>query len=148
MKKILLIVVSILFIFPINVFAEDLKLAENAKASIIMEASTGEILYKNNINEKYAPASMTKMMSLLLVMEYIEEGGMTLDEMVTVSENASNMGGSQIFLKTGEKMSVSDLLKGVTIASANDVVVSIKQSQHIKEKTAHKPYNLEHYCKF
>ena len=127
MKKILLIVVSILFIFPINVFAEDLKLAENAKASIIMEASTGEILYKNNINEKYAPASMTKMMSLLLVMEYIEEGGMTLDEMVTVSENASNMGGSQIFLKTGEKMSVSDLLKGVTIASANDAVVALAE---------------------
>ena len=99
-----------------------------------MESTTGEILYKNNINEKYAPASMTKMMSLLLVMEYIEEGGMTLDEMVSVSENASTMGGSQIFLKTGEKMSVSDLLKGVTIASANDVVVSKKQSQVLKEE--------------
>lgn len=134
MRKILLIVLGFLLVIPISVYADDLKLAENAKASIIMESTTGEILYKNNINEKYAPASMTKMMSLLLVMEYIEEGGMTLDEMVSVSENASTMGGSQIFLKTGEKMSVSDLLKGVTIASANDVVVSKKQSQVLKEE--------------
>ena len=77
---------------------------------------------------------MTKMMSLLIVMEYIEGGGMKLDEMVTVSENASSMGGSQIFLKVGEKMSVSDLLKGVSIASANDLVVVKKQSQVIREE--------------
>lgn len=127
MKKNILIFICCFLLTPIYVCADDLKLAENAKAAIIMESTTGEILYKNNINEKYAPASMTKMMSLLLVMEYIEEGGMTLDEMVNVSENASNMGGSQIFLKSGEKMSVSDLLKGVTIASANDAVVALAE---------------------
>ena len=133
MKKLLLFFICLLLI-PINVNAAELELAKNAKASIIVEASTGEILYENNINEKYAPASMTKMMSLLIVMEYIEGGGMKLDEMVTVSENASSMGGSQIFLKVGEKMSVSDLLKGVSIASANDLVVVKKQSQVIREE--------------
>ncbi len=133
MKKLLLFLICLLLI-PINVNAAELELAKNAKASIIVEASTGEILYENNINEKYAPASMTKMMSLLIVMEYIEGGGMKLDEMVTVSENASSMGGSQIFLKVGEKMSVSDLLKGVSIASANDAVVTKKQSQIIREE--------------
>lgn len=133
MKKLLLFLICLLLI-PINVNAAELELAKNSKASIIVEASTGEILYENNINEKYAPASMTKMMSLLIVMEYIEGGGMKLDEMVTVSENASSMGGSQIFLKVGEKMSVSDLLKGVSIASANDVVVVKKQSQVIREE--------------
>ncbi len=133
MKKLLLFLICLLLI-PINVNAAELELAKNAKASIIVEASTGEILYENNINEKYAPASMTKMMSLLIVMEYIEGGGMKLDEMVTVSENASSMGGSQVFLKVGEKMSVSDLLKGVSIASANDVVVVKKQLQVIREE--------------
>lgn len=126
MKKLLLFLICLL-IMPINVNAAELELAKNAKASIIVEASTGEILYENNINEKYAPASMTKMMSLLIVMEYIEGGGMKLDEMVTVSENASSMGGSQIFLKVGEKMSVSDLLKGVSIASANDAIVALAE---------------------
>lgn len=126
MKKLLLFLICLLLI-PINVNAAELELAKNAKASIIVEASTGEILYENNINEKYAPASMTKMMSLLIVMEYIEGGGMKLDEMVTVSENASSMGGSQIFLKVGEKMSVSDLLKGVSIASANDAIVALAE---------------------
>ena len=133
MKKLLLFLICLLLI-QINVNSAELELAKNAKASIIVEASTGEILYENNINEKYAPASMTKMMSLLIVMEYIEGGGMKLDEMVTVSENASSMGGSQIFLKVGEKMSVSDLLKGVSIASANDAVVTKKQSQIIREE--------------
>lgn len=126
MKKLLLFLICLL-IMPINVNAAELELAKNAKASIIVEASTGEILYENNINEKYAPASMTKMMSLLIVMEYIEGGGMKLDEMVTVSENASSMGGSQVFLKVGEKMSVSDLLKGVSIASANDAIVALAE---------------------
>lgn len=128
MKKILLLVITLLLLLiPLNVNASSLELAKNAKSSIILETTTGQILYENNINEKYAPASMTKMMSLLVVMEYIEEGGMKLDEMVTVSENASKMGGSQIFLKVGEKMSVSDLLKGVTIASANDAIVALAE---------------------
>ena len=126
MKKIILILICFLLI-PIHVDAAPLELAPNAKAAIMLETTTGEILFKNNVDEKYAPASMTKMMSLLLFMEYIEDGGMKLDEMVNVSENASSMGGSQIFLKTGEQMSVTDLLKGITIASANDATVALAE---------------------
>lgn len=126
MKKIL-IFLGIILLLPKVVYAEDLKLAENAKSAIMLEVTTGEILYEKNIHEKYAPASMTKMMSLLLVMEYIEQGGMNFEDQITISENASKMGGSQIFLKNGEKMSVNDLLKGVTIASANDAVTALAE---------------------
>jgi len=126
MKKMILILICF-FMIPIHVDAAPLELAPNAKSAIMLETTTGEILFKNNVHEKYAPASMTKMMSLLLFMEYIESGGMKLDEMVTISENASSMGGSQIFLKTGEQMSVTDLLKGISIASANDATVALAE---------------------
>lgn len=126
MKKIL-IYLGILLLLPTKVFATNVDLAENAKSAIMIEVSTGEILYEKNIDERYAPASMTKMMSLLLVMEYIEDGGMKLTDTVTVSGNASGMGGSQIFLKTGEQMTVNDLLKGVSIASANDAITALAE---------------------
>ena len=83
-------------------------LAPNAKSAIMIEASTGEILFQKNANEKLAPASMTKMMSMLLIMEEIEKGNLKYDEEITASENASSMGGSQIFLQAGEKMTVTD----------------------------------------
>lgn len=110
---------------PVN--GTGLKLAESAKSVIMLEASTGKILYERNADEKLAPASMTKMMSLLIIMESIEQGIIRLDEMVTVSENASSMGGSQILLETGEQMSVDDLIKGIAIASANDAVVALAE---------------------
>ena len=123
MKKILLFVSFLLFI-PIVVQAEDIEdLAPNAGSAIMIEAATGEILFQKNENEKMAPASMTKMMSLLLIFEEIEKGNIKWDEMITTSEHASSMGGSQIFLKVGEKMSVLDLMKGICIASANDATV-------------------------
>ena len=118
-----------LLILPIKVSAEDgAKLAENAKSSILIEASTGEIIYENNADEKLNPASMTKMMSMLLIMEAIENGSLKWNQMVQVSENASSMGGSQILLETGEKMSVRDLFKGVAIASGNDAVVALAEA--------------------
>jgi len=126
MKK-LLIILGIILTLPKPVFATNVELAENAKSAIIIETTTGEILYEKNIHERYAPASMTKMMSLLLVMEYIEDGGMKYTDKVRVSENASSMGGSQIFLKTGEEMTVNDLLKGVSIASANDAITALAE---------------------
>jgi len=109
-------------------------LAKNAKSAIIIEASTGKVIYEKNSNEKLAMASMTKMMTLLLIMENIENGNLKLDEMITTSANAASMGGSQIFLQVGEQMSVDDLLKGICIASGNDVVVTKKQSQVIGEE--------------
>lgn len=114
-----------------NDTSSNLNLASNAKSAIMIEASTGKIIFEKNSKEKLAMASMTKMMSLLLIMENIENGNIKWNEMVTASENASSMGGSQIFLQTGEQMSVEDLVKGICIASGNDVVVTKKQSQVI-----------------
>lgn len=129
MKKVLICMIS-LFIFVPFIKAEDTSnvLAKNAKSAILLEASTGEILYEFNSHEKREPASMTKMMSLLLIMEAIENKVITLDQIITVSSNASSMGGSQILLETGEKMSVDDLLKGVAIASGNDAVVALAEA--------------------
>ena len=126
MKKILILL--FLFISIPLVKAEEAEdLAPNAKSAIMIEASTGEILFQKNKDEKLAPASMTKMMSMLLIMEEIENGNLKWDEMITTSEKASSMGGSQIFLKAGEKMTVEDLLKGVAIASGNDAVVALAE---------------------
>ena len=126
MKKILILIFLFMFI-PVVRAEEPEDLAPNAKSAIMIESSTGEILFQKNKDEKLAPASMTKMMSMLLIMEEIESGNLKWDEMITTSEKASSMGGSQIFLKVGEKMSVTDLLKGVAIASGNDAVVALAE---------------------
>ncbi len=125
MKKILIFIFLLMSIPMVKAEVEDL--APNAKSAIMIEASTGEILFQKNKDEKLAPASMTKMMSMILIMEEIENGNLKWDEMITTSERASSMGGSQIFLKAGEKMSVEDLLKGVAIASGNDAVVALAE---------------------
>lgn len=132
MRKIMLVIFTFLilfnFMFVFSVQADDLKLAENAKSAILIEASTGKILFEKNADEKLHPASMTKMMSMLLIIEAIEDGVIKWDQIVQVSENASSMGGSQILLETGEKMSVRDLFKGVAIASGNDAVVALAET--------------------
>ena len=126
MKKRLILLVLLISI-PLVKAEETEDLAPNAKSAIMIEASTGEILFQKNKDEKLAPASMTKMMSMLLIMEEIENGNLKWNEMITTSEKASSMGGSQIFLKVGEKMTVEDLLKGVAIASGNDAVVALAE---------------------
>ncbi len=129
MKKLLGLLLGALLILPFNnVKAEELKLAESAKSAIIIEASTGKVLFEKNADEKLVPASMTKMMSMLLIIENIESGVLKWDQKITVSENASGMGGSQILLETGEKMTVKDLFKGVAIASGNDAVVALGEA--------------------
>lgn len=131
MKKIFVIILTFLLVFPITIVKandnNDLSLGSSAKSVVLMEASTGEIIYQRNANEKLHPASMTKMMSMLLVMEAIEKGSLKWTDMVVASENASGMGGSQILLETGEKMSVDELFKGVAIASGNDAVVALAE---------------------
>ena len=124
MKKICFFLLFSFLFIPI-IKAEDL--APNAKSSIIVEQSTGEVIYENNSHEKMAPASMTKIMSLLLIMESLENKTIKWDDEVTVSENASSMGGSQILLETNEKMKVEDLVKGISIASGNDAVVAMAE---------------------
>ena len=130
MKKIICILMIGLLMIPFsitNVKAEQSKPAESAKSAIMREASTGAILFEKNAHEKLAPASMTKMMSMLLIVESVEKGLISWDDMVTVSENASGMGGSQILLETNEKMSVDDLFKGIAVASGNDAVVAMAE---------------------
>lgn len=128
MKKILLVVISLFMLIPSIKAEETNLLAPNAKSVILIEATTGEILYEYNAHEKLAPASMTKMMSLLLIMEALDNDVIKYDDMITASANASSMGGSQILLETGEQMSVDDLLKGITIASGNDAVVALAEA--------------------
>jgi len=99
------------------------------KSAILMEATTGAVIYSQNDAEALPPASVTKIMTLLLVMEAIDAGTVRLDDTVAVSANAASMGGSQVFLKEGERMTVEDLLKSVVIASANDAAVAL--AEHI-----------------
>lgn len=97
----------------------------NSKSACLMEASTGKILYEVNADEKLEPASVTKIMSLILVFEAMDEGKFSLDTPVSGSEYACSMGGSQIWLEPGETMSVDEMLKAVIVASANDCTVAL-----------------------
>ena len=99
----------------------------NCKSVILMEATTGAVLYKQNCDESLPPASVTKIMTLLLVMEAVDAGIAHMDSTVTVSANAASMGGSQVYLKEGEQMLLEDLLKSVVIASANDAAVALAE---------------------
>ncbi len=125
MKKIYLLL--LFFLIPLNVSADELNLAENAKSAIMIEATTGEILYKKNEKERLAPASMTKIMSLILIMENIESGKLKWNDIVVTSNYASSMGGSQVFLKPNEIMSVEDLVKAICVASANGATVAMAE---------------------
>lgn len=130
MKKVLCFVLMCVMLLPWSVMsakAEELKLAESAKSAILLEPTTGEIIFEKNSHEKLHPASMTKMMSMLLIIEAIENEVISWDEMVTVSDNAAGMGGSQILLEVGEQMSVQDLFKGIAVASGNDAVVALAE---------------------
>lgn len=135
MKKIISMFLILLFLFPSIVLASDTVLvnnevtdiASNAKSAILIEATTGKIIYEKNSHEKLAPASMTKIMSMLLIMENIDKGVIKWEDKVTASPNASGMGGSQILLETGEQMTVYDMFKGVAVASGNDAVVALSE---------------------
>ena len=126
MKKVWLIIC--LFLFIPGVFAETkADLAPNSKSAILLDFDTGKILYSKNDNEVLPPASMTKIMSMLLIMERIDNKTLSLTDEVTISENAASMGGSQVFLQAGETYKVEELLKGIAIASGNDAVVAMAE---------------------
>lgn len=105
--------------------AEELKLAPNAASSVLLEASTKQVLYSSKENEKLYPASTTKIMTMILMFEAINKGTLKWDDVLTCSAYAASMGGSQVYLEEGEKMSVSDLFKAISIASANDACVMV-----------------------
>lgn len=125
MKKILLIIMSF-FVLNLNVLAEE-DFASNGKSAILVDNLSGKVLYEKNADEKLAPASMTKLASMLMVMEAIDNGNLKFEDKVTISEEAANMGGSQVFLQAGEVYTVYDLLKSVAIASGNDAVVALAE---------------------
>ena len=125
-KGIIILLLISIFLPSMKVFADD-SLLQNAKSGLLMEVSTGKIIYEKNIHEKVSVASMTKMMGMVLIMESLEDGKIKLEDMVVVSKNASGMGGSQIWLEEGEKISVLDLIKGIMMASANDGIVAMAE---------------------
>ncbi|MBR5535794.1 MAG: D-alanyl-D-alanine carboxypeptidase [Clostridia bacterium] len=126
MRKILASLLAVVLIF--SIIEEKTHAMElNGKSFILIECSTGQVLYENNADEQLAPASVTKVMTMLLIMEAIERGEITYDTVVTASERAKSMGGSTIFLDTGEEMSVDDLLKGIAVASGNDACVAMAE---------------------
>lgn len=98
-----------------------------APAAILIEAGTGQVLYEKNSHDRRPPASVTKIMTMLLVIEAIDEGTLSLDDMVRCSEFAASMGGSQVYLEPNEEMSVRDMLKAVAVASGNDAAVALAE---------------------
>ena len=124
LKKLLLFLT--LLIIPFTCCQAE-ELASNAVSAVVMEYSTGKILYEKNSNQQLAPASMTKIMTLLLTMEAIDAGKLSMDDMITISKTASDMGGSQMFLEPNSTVKVSELIKGVSIASANDAAVALAE---------------------
>ena len=125
-KSIIIFTVSLLVMplfFPISATAE--QLVRDSKAAILMEVETGTILYEKEMHKQLAPASMTKMMAMYLILEAINEGLMDWEEIIVVSDHAAGLGGAQIYLKPGEEMSVKDLFKSVAISSANDSVTAL-----------------------
>jgi len=116
------------FIFTFNVSA-DFQPSYNPRSYILMDYDTGTILAENNSNQPYPIASVTKVMTMLLCMESLQAGKISMDDIVTVSEHAASMGGSQIYLEPGEQMNVEELLKSVAVGSANDASVAL--AEHI-----------------
>ena len=123
MKKIIILMLAIYCIFPLKVLA----LADSAKSSILIEASSGTIIHESEADLELPMASMTKMMTLLIIMEYIDSGKIALTDNVPISENAASMGGSQVYLEANTSMSLDTLLKAVCIASANDAAVALAE---------------------
>ncbi len=130
LKKILSLLILIFLFTTVTIHINALEVPEStptlisgAKSGILMEQSTGSILYNKEMDKKLSPASMTKIMTLLLIYEAMEKNSFTKDTMLTTSEYASNMGGSQVYLKVGEKISVDEALKCICIVSANDCAV-------------------------
>lgn len=129
MKKILFLLLTL---FTTRVMALDL--TSYSKSAIMIEPTTNTVIYELNKDERLAPASMTKLMTMLLIMESIDEGKINLSDTVLISENASGMGGSQVFLEANSRIEVEQLLKGIAIASGNDAAVAM--AEHIAGSTS------------
>lgn len=139
-RKLSLILTMMIIISSFTSFAnEDMKLT--SKSAILIDSNSGKILYEKNSHEKLPPASVTKIMSMLLTMEALNEGRIKLEDQVTISEKASSMGGSQLFLEPGEIKTVDELLKGIAVASANDGCVAMAEYIYGSEESFVKKMN-------
>lgn len=140
--------VIVLSLLPMKSYANEphdagdaVSLADHALSAVLMDMDTGTVIYEKKSHEKLPPASITKIMTMLLTMEAIDKGKLKLTDKVTASEYASSMGGSQIFLEPGEEMTVDDLLKGVAMASGNDASVALAEKIGGTEKAFVKMMN-------
>ncbi len=129
--SIVLAMIMVIMSLSTTAFADDKKVQEpiniSSKTAILMDVGSGQILFEKNPHEKLPPASVTKVMTMLLIVEALDSGKIKLDDEVQISERASEMGGSQIFLEPGETQKVDDLLKGIAVASANDACVAMAE---------------------
>ncbi len=133
MKK-CIVISFILFILTFTANVNAYEYASNSKGAILIEEETGEILYSKNEHERLIPASMTKIMSLILVCEKVDNEQIKLEDEVTISAYAASMGGSQVYLQEGEVITVNDLIKCVTIVSANDACVALAELTYGSEE--------------
>ena len=122
------IIFILVFVLSLSAIAGAQDFEIDAESAILIDAASGQVLFKQNPDERLPPASLTKIMTLIIAMEEIESGDLSLDDQVTISRLAESMGGSQIFLGEGNKVKVRDLLKAVTIASANDACVALGEA--------------------
>lgn len=126
-RRLLALGLFLAVITPVQAAGAELSVA--GKSAVLMDVATGTVLYESNANEPLAPASVTKIMTMLLIMEAVDSGSISMTDQVTASETAAAKGGSQIYLKAGETMSVSDMLKSIAVSSANDCACAM--AEHI-----------------
>ena len=124
MKKLLILLIILLL--PFKVFAKE-ELVPNSDSGILITADSGKIIFEKEKDKRVSVASMTKMVAQIIILEEVEKGNIKWDDVVTVSRNASDMGGSQIYLEEGEKITVEDLMKGISVASGNDATVAMAE---------------------
>jgi D-alanyl-D-alanine carboxypeptidase (penicillin-binding protein 5/6) len=122
-KTVIIFILSVFLFFNTAVCASTMTL--KSECAVLVDAKTGKVLFAQNENKVSPPASVTKVMTMLLVMKAVDEGKITLDDEVTISEYASKMGGTQLFMEPGEKVTVRDLLYGVAVESANDAATAL-----------------------
>ena len=127
MKRLCLILAVLFTLTALPLRAGAVELEVGGKSAVLMDTATGTVLYEKNSHEKLAPASVTKVMTMLLIMEAIDSGKIRWEDMVTASEAAAAKGGSQIYLKVGESMSVSDMVKSIAVSSANDAACAMAE---------------------
>ena len=127
MRRIVVFLLAICLVLPMGVCAQAAELEVAGKSALLMDAATGTVLYEKNAHEPLAPASVTKVMTMLLIMEAIDSGKIGWNDTVTASDTAAAKGGSQIYLKAGETMSVSDMVKSIAVSSANDCACAMAE---------------------